>query len=337
MSVPSTSETRSIDVVCLGAAVVDLINVEPSTALDRVELFRRVAGGAPVNVAATMARLGRRAAVVTRLGDDTFGRFLRAELRRCDVLDDWLQIDPRERTTLVFHARAAGQDDFLVVRGADRELRLDSATRALIQQARIFHTSTFAFTVEPGRSAAVEAIELAAGAGCIVSLDPNYRARNWTSSDAFLPLMRHLLPLTTVIKPSLADAEAIWGPGLTPGDYIEQFHAYGAKQVLLTLGRDGVVVSDGTRVSRIPVIPIDVVDSSGVGDAFTAAASTALLDGHDLVTAARIATLMASFRLRLPDLAAPLPAWRVIVEQARSYEESTASMLLSPRPPRLSE
>jgi fructokinase len=333
-STPSAAKARPIDIVCLGAAVVDLINVDPSGTLDRVEIFRRMIGGAPVNVAATMARLGRRAAVVARVGDDTFGRFIQSELRRFGVLDDWLQIDPQERTTLAFHARSAGKHDFLVVRGADRELRLDGATQTLIKQAKALHTSTFALAAEPSRSAVIEAIEAAAAAGRIVSIDPNYRERNWRASDEFLPLLRHLLPLTTVIKPSLVDAEAIWGAGLSPGDYIERFHANGAKRVLLTLGRDGVVVSDGATIKRLPVAPIDITDSTGVGDAFTAAAIAALSDGHNLTTAARIATLVAAYRLRAMDLAAPLPAWPVIVEQARSYEQPTASLLISPRPPR---
>ncbi len=336
MSTPSAAKARPIDIVCLGAAIVELINVDPCEALDHVEIFRRTIGGAPVNVAATMARLGRRTAVVARIGDDTFGRFIRSELRRFGVLDDWLQIDPRERTTLGFHARSAGRDDFLAVRGADRELRLDDAAQTLIRQAKALHTSTFALAAEPSRSAAIEAIELAAAAGRIVSIDPNYRARNWSDSNEFMPLLRHLLPLTTLIKPSLTDAEAIWGAGLSPGDYIERFHASGAKRVLLTLGRDGVIVSDGTTVKRLPVAPIDITDASGAGDAFTAAAIAALLDGHSLTVAARIGTLVAAYRLRTMDLAAPLPAWPVIVEQARSYEQPTAALLISPRPPRSS-
>jgi fructokinase len=107
--------------------------------------------------------------------------------------------------------------------------------------------------------------------------------------------------------------------------------------VLLTLGRDGVLVSDGTTVSRLPVVPIEVANASGAGDAFTAAAIAALADGHSLTRAARIATLVAALRLRSVDPAAPLPAWPVIVEQARSYEQPTASLLISPTPPRPTE
>jgi sugar/nucleoside kinase (ribokinase family) len=55
-----------------------------------------------------------------------------------------------------------------------------------------------------------------------------------------------------------------------------------------------------------------------VGDAFTAAAIIALIDGHSLTMAARIATLVAAYRLQAMDIAAPLPAWRVLVEQART-------------------
>ena len=312
-------EKRSIDIVCLGSALIELIG--SGDTLEQVDTFQRSVGGATVNVAAAAVRLGRAAGLIARVGDDAFGRHIRAEARRLQIRDDWLQVDPVEPTTVAFLARAGGKPDFLSVRAADRQLILTDHTRELIRSAAALHTTTFALATDPIRSTTIEAIELAHGAGRIVSLDPNFRARNWPEAELLMPLLTHLLPLTTIIKPSLADAEAIWGPGLTPGDYIERFHAHGARQVLLTLGREGVIVSDGRTVQRLPAIPIASADTAGVGDAFTAGALAALIDRLDLVTAARIGMTVASYRLRVADRAAPLPAWSLIRDEARAAEE----------------
>ncbi len=320
----STGITRSadgVDLVVLGATMIDLIGTGQTAELEGVEAFSRVLGGAPSNVATTAVRLACRTAMVARVGDDPFGRYIRAELRHRQILDDWLQVDPDEATTIAFFAQSSAPRDFLIIRGADRYLKLDDATLSLIRHARAVHTTTFILSMEPSQSATIEGLELAHSAGLLVSLDPNFRANTWRNTHSFMPLLQHILPLTTVIKPSLKDAEQIWGPGLSPGDYIEQFHAHGAKQILLTLGKDGVIASDGQTVQRLPAIPVETTDTVGVGDAFTAGAIAALLDGYDLFTAARVGMVVASYRLRSPSYSGPLPRLTVLVDQAREGEE----------------
>lgn len=305
-----------VDIMCLGAVMIDLIGVEPSASLAGVETFRRMVGGATQNVATTAVRLGLTTAIATCVGDDAFGQFLHDELRRRGIRDTFVQVDPARHTTLAFFARQGEERTFEVVRGADQYFVLDADLRSAIEQAAALHITTFSLAVEPSRTAAITAVEQAHAAGRIVSLDPNYRAGNWPEPSSFMPLLRHLLPMTTVIKPSLQDAEAIWGAGLSPGDYVERFHAAGAQQVLLTLGREGVLVSDEAMSVRLPAVPVDATDTHGVGDAFTAGALAALLDGQDLVMAAQVGALVASYVLRAPDSLDPLPRWAALLAQA---------------------
>lgn len=317
----SDTAIPNLDIVCLGSLMVDLVGQAPDADVEHTTTYVRSLGGACTNVASTAARLGCRAAMISRVGDDAFGRFARSELRRFGIADHLLQVDPDRASSVMFVPQTLDRRDFVLVRGAEQMLVLDDATRQAIRDARALHTTTFALSREPCRSAAIEAVEIAHAAGRIVSLDPNFRSRSWPDRDELMPVLRHLLPLTTVIKPSLHDAEAIWGAGQTPGDYIDLFHAHGARQVMLTLGREGVVVSDGATVERIPVIPLAVPSTSGVGDAFTAAAITALLHGESLVKAAQLGTLVASLRLRNNDRAAPLPALPILLQQIRAGDD----------------
>ncbi len=311
---------KTLDLVCLGSLMIDLVGQTPGD-IQTITSYERVLGGSCANVASTAARLGCQTAVISRVGDDAFGRFTHSELHRFGIKDDWVQVDPRRASSVIFMSGTTSNRDFLLIRGADQHLALDDTSRAVIREARALHTTTFALSQEPCRTAAIEAIDIAHAAGHIVSLDPNFRARNWPNRKELLPLLRRLLPLTTVIKPSLQDAEAIWGAGQTPGDYIEHFHAHGARQIMLSLGREGVVVSDGRTLERISAIPLDVANTAGVGDAFTAAAITALLNGETLTDAARLGTLVAGHLLRNNDRTAPLPSLPALIQQIRSSDD----------------
>jgi fructokinase len=325
MSASSTAGNRAPSLVSLGAVMVDLMGIEPSDSLDGVETFKRSLGGASINVATTAVRLGLEAAVVCRIGDDAFGRYVRDGIRARRIRDEWLQVDPHEATTLAFFAQKGAARTFQVVRGADRQVTLTEEARAVIERAAALHATTFSLSMEPARAAVVEAIELAHAAGRVVSLDPNYRAGAWPEPSTFMPLLQHILPLTTVIKPSLRDAEAIWGRGLSPGDYIERFHGSGARQVLLTLGKQGVIVSDGVMVRRLPAVAVETPDAVGAGDAFTAGAITALIRKHDLLTAAQVGTVVAAYMLRAPRDTGPLPRWAALLQQATA-DDADASL-----------
>ncbi len=97
------STTRTpLDVLAIGRVGIDLYPDHDGIALDRVESFHRYLGGSPTNVAVAAARLGYRAAVITRTGTDPFASFVHRELRRLGVLDHFVSEVPGTTTTLAF-------------------------------------------------------------------------------------------------------------------------------------------------------------------------------------------------------------------------------------------
>src|ERR671932_716499 len=99
MGAPSTANDVDIDIVVFGALMADLTGTAPHAALESVEIFRRTLGDASSNVATTAVRLGRRVAMIARIGDDAFGRYVRTELRQRRILDNWLTIGQQEATS----------------------------------------------------------------------------------------------------------------------------------------------------------------------------------------------------------------------------------------------
>ena len=142
-------------------------------------LFEANPGGAPCNVLAMLVRLGRRAAFVGKVGEDLFGRMLKAAIQECGIDASGLCLDPAAHTTLAFVQNAPdGDREFSFYRdpGADELLTTEELPKI---EARIFHFGSLSLTREPVRSATRSAVERAKEAGAVISFDPNLRASLW--------------------------------------------------------------------------------------------------------------------------------------------------------------
>lgn len=286
-----------LDLLAVGELLVDFISTEPHPKLEDADVFRRYLGGAPTNVAVTVAHLDGNAAVAARIGPRAMGRFLRRELRRHGLRTDCVVEDPDCPTTLSLIARTTGTPDFQIFRGADANLeRADIPTMAL-QAARAVHTSAFALSREPCRSAVQEVLREAHAAGKLVSLDANYRPVVGPEPEEALEVFSDIGPLVHFIKASLDDAESLFGFGVSPEAYVDQFHDLGVKTVVLTRGHEGILVSDGEQVQRLPVREVPVADVTGAGDAFWGGFLVAWLDGNSLKRCALFAREIAERKL----------------------------------------
>ncbi len=294
---PRPRPSGDLDLLAVGEAVVDLISVEETDSLRDARAFRLHVGGSPANIARTVARLGGRAALVARVGDDPFGRLLRAELEEAGVLCDHLLLDPDARTTVIFVSHTRGTPDFLAYRDADFRLTPEQVTGEAIRRARVVHVSAFALSRPPARYAAEQALRLGHAQGCVLSVDPNYSPRLWPDRADALKTMEQALSLATLTKPSLDDARRLFGPGLSPEDCIRRFHELGPPVVVLTMGPEGVLVSEGGHIQHIPALPVPIADATGAGDAFWGGFLVALLDGFPLSDCARFAQHVAARKL----------------------------------------
>lgn len=295
----------SLDFLAIGETLVDFISEEKVDSLRDARIFRKVQGGAPANIAANIAKLGGRAAVISKIGAGAFGQFLKAELERHGVSTEYLVMDHRVRTSFVFVARSSSTPDFSSSRNGDYQLEPGEIDERAIARARLVHASTFALSREPCRSAVKRAFQLAQKQKKIVSLDPNYSSIIWPDKREALRVLEEMLSYATFSKPSLDDAQRIFGAGYTPEKYIELFHQLGPAVVVFTMGNQGTLLSQGGQLTHIPARPVRVADVTGAGDAFWAGFLVALLDGHPLERCALFAREIAEFKL---GAVGPLPA-----------------------------
>jgi fructokinase len=292
------SSREPLDLLAVGETLVDFISVEQTDSLRNATTFRRYLGGSPANIAVNVSKLGGASAVVSKTGIGAFAQFIKSELQRHGVSTEYLIMDHHNRTTVAFVSSTSGRPDFEIARSGDYLLRPEEVSEEAVERARVVHASTFALSREPCRSAVRKVFRLAHEGGKIVSLDPNYSGRIWPHHKEARRVLQEMYRYVNITKPSLDDAGRIFGREFEPEHYIEMFHDLGAEVVILTMGKEGVLISDdGRLVGHVPTRPVEVKDATGAGDAFWAGFLVALLDGNPLERCALFARELVELKL----------------------------------------
>jgi 2-dehydro-3-deoxygluconokinase len=265
-------------------------------------------GGDTMNCAIAAARQGARAAYITRLGDDEFGRqFL--QLWRDEGLDtSGVAIDRQAHTAVYFitHGPAGHVFSYLRKGSAASRLRPADLPLQLITRTRYFHTSGISQAISDSACDAVfAAIDAAKSAGAAFVYDSNLRLRLW-------PLARAREVITATLSQadyfllSLEDAQSLCGLR-NPDAIVDWCHRAGAGVVALKLGADGVIGSDSTRRERIEGYKVDCVDATGAGDCFAGALLARMSAGDDFWQGLRFANAAAALTTTGYGAVAPLP------------------------------
>jgi fructokinase len=219
--------------------------------------------------------------LIATVGDDVFGRKIVHDLEEVGV-DCALRMDAGHFTTLAFVKQGTGGDrDFQFSSGAHDYLLPEQITPEEVAAVRVLHYGSISLRAPASREATLKAIRLAKEAGVLTSCDPNWRADLWHDQDAGRAAMIEAISQADILKISDADLHFL-SPDCGP-DYAPALDAIGfrGRLVAVTLGREGAWYRAGDRCGRVPSPHVQVVETTGAGDAFIAALLDSLL-AHDL-------------------------------------------------------
>jgi 5-dehydro-2-deoxygluconokinase len=283
---------------------VDLYPEQIGVELKDVRTFAKSLGGSPANVAVGAARLGHRAAVVTKVGDDGFGAYVRQALHEFGVDARWVGTDPKLRTPLVF-CEVHPPDHFPLLfyrqpKAPDMNLRLEDLDLGAIAKAPILWTSGTGLSDEPSRSATLAAIESATGT---VIHDLDHRAQLWPSTEEARRWAERAMTRASIVVGNLDEVEMAVG-SRDPDRAADAILAQGPRLVVVKRGGDGAYARTATERVEVPVVPVEVVCGLGAGDAFGAGLVHGLLGGWDLrrtLTFANAAGAIVASRLACAD------------------------------------
>ncbi len=299
-------DLSDLEVLTFGRSSVDLYPEQHNVALADVETFRKSIGGSPTNVAVAAARLGRRAALINRVGDDAFGAYIRQGLRRFGVHDAFITTDPVLLTPVVFCELMPPEDPVIYFyrepRGPDMNVSVDDLPTEAIRSVPLFWTAASRFAEEPSRTAAMEALRSRARASHTV-LDLDYRPMFWSSREQASEFISPSIDLCTVVVGNRDECEVALGTG-EPDAAADRMLERGVSLAVVKLGSDGVLVATAESRTIIDPIRVPVVCGLGAGDAFGGSLCHGLLAGwspDEIVSRANAAGAIVAGRLMCSD------------------------------------
>ena len=267
-----------IDVVALGELLIDFTNVSADN--DGYPTMAAHPGGAPANFLAALAKYGTNAALLGKVGTDTFGKLLIGTLKDAGIETAGLVQSGDVFTTLAFVTLdETGDREFSFARkpGADTQLRFEELDLSLIDQAKVFHFGTLSLTDEPARTTTYQAVAYAKSKGKLITYDPNLRKPLWSSLDTARLQLLWGLQQADVVKISDEEVEFLFGLAPEAGA-AHILSEYGVKLVFVTCGPDGCYFSNGIAQGHVESLQnIKVVDTTGAGDIFGGSALWKLL------------------------------------------------------------
>ena len=305
------------EILAVGELLIDFISTSYADSLDDVSTFERLPGGSPANMAGNLARLGQAAGLVATVGQDDMGTYLKAFVEGLQLDVSGLR-QASVPTTLILVTKSKEVSNFEAYRLADCEIQSDQLPEAVLDQLKVLHTTCFALSREPARSAILSAAQRVTKAGGQISIDANYAAKIWPDQQEAQRIVSSYCALGAMVKFSDVDWERLYGQPITePKEAAAFLHGLGAKIVCITLGEKGCFVSNTEEQHYVPTRPINVVDTTGAGDAFWSGFLCAFLDGYGLHECALAGRRMAEIKLQH---FGPLPA---IVDRTKVYEDFT--------------
>lgn len=280
-------------VVTLGAHILDVLARPVESIPDGqdtvvVDEIRVTAAGAAAGTAVALARLGNDVVSVGAVGDDDLGDLLVRIMERNGVDVRGLVRRTADQTSAsILPIRPDGGRPSFHVPGANLTLTAGAVGPGLLSAADIVHLGGPDVTFGLNDPAFFEMLAQARGTGTVVTMDLLSTMPDLLrGAAAFLPHVDHFLP-------NEEQAVAMTGHD-DPDKAARALLAQGPRTVVITLGGEGSLVATAGGVERLPVLPVDVVDTTGCGDAYCAGFITGLARGLDVLEAARWGTAAAA-------------------------------------------
>jgi 5-dehydro-2-deoxygluconokinase len=288
------------DLITMGRVGVDLYPEQIGVPLAEVRTFAKSLGGSATNVAVAAARLGVRAAVITKVGDDPFGPYVRDALEGFGVDPRWVGTHPTLRTPVVF-CEIFPPDDFPLLfyrepTAPDMTLARDELDLDAIRAAQVFWTTGTGLSDEPSRTATLSALEArdASAPDAITVHDLDHRPMFWSDASEAGVWAREALRHATVAVGN-RDEVAVAVGTRDPGEASAALLALGVRMAIVKQGPDGVLVRTAGGVAEVPPVAVEVVYGLGAGDAFGGALVYALLHGFEPERAVRLANAAGAY------------------------------------------
>lgn len=270
------------DVLTVGRSGVDVYPLQVNTPLDKVQTFQKFLGGSPMNVAVAAAQLGEDVAILTGVGNDPFGKYVRDEMRRLGVSDEFVITDPNLNTPVTFSELVA-EAPFYFYRepsAPDLQIKVSDLPEEQVKNAKVFWFSGTGLCEDPSYSTHIAAFKMR-GRKQYTVFDMDWRPVFWDSVDLAKQRYSEALEYTDVAVGNREECEIAVGES-DPDRAADALLERGVKIAIVKKGAEGSLAKTADERLEIPVLPTTVINGAGSGDAFGGSLIHGLLQGWDL-------------------------------------------------------
>lgn len=294
------------DFLVIGRVGMDMYPDPPGTATEDAETVTVGLGGSSANIAVGICKLGGQAALVTRVSDDSVGRYCTNQLAKYGV--DATHVTPiggEYRNSLAVYETRVEDHQSVIYRNGAADFQMDTADVSAVDYGSYgaLITAGTVFAAEPSRSATFHAFALAKKSGVPIIFDVDYRPYSWPSAQV----------ASDVLSRAAAECDMIVGNdeefGFMAGD-IDKGLAKArdlanttATIVVYKMGPKGAITFANGEEIHTGIYPVDALKPTGAGDSFMAGMVTSIADGHDLKTAILRGSACASVTVSRPGCA----------------------------------
>lgn len=278
---------HSLDVITIGEAMAMFVATQTGDLAEVEQFIKRVAG-AELNVATGLARLGLKVGWVSRVGNDSFGRFVLNSLKKEGIDAQGVALDERYATGFQLKSKVENGTDPIVEYfrkgSAASHLSVADYNEAYFSAARHLHLSGVAAALSASSyELLAHTARTMKAQGKTLSFDPNLRPLLWKSEAEMVEKLNRLAFQADWVLPGLREGMILTGQQ-TPEGIADFYLRHGVKAVVLKTGADGAwyKTADGEKGSVAPVKVDNVVDTVGAGDGFAVGVISALLEGRTL-------------------------------------------------------
>ncbi|MCX4093989.1 5-dehydro-2-deoxygluconokinase [Nocardia sp. alder85J] len=300
------ASAAGLEALTIGRVGVDLYPEQSGVPLAGVRTFAKSLGGTATNVAVAAARLGRRTAVLTKVGPDGFGDYVRTALREFGVSPQYVSTAPDLRTPVVFcELNPPADPPLLFYRSPiapDLTLTPDEVPWQVVEQVPLLWVTGTGVSVEPARGTQHEVLRRRDRRGHTV-LDIDYRPMFWPDAATARREIGAMIEQVTVVVGNRAEMEVAVGTA-DPDAAADRLLGRGVRLAVVKRGADGVLIATESERWTVPPCRVEVVCGLGAGDGFGGALVHGLLAGWDpqrLAAYANAAGALVASRLACAD------------------------------------
>lgn len=295
--------------VIIGRAGIDFFT-DPGVRAEDAERVGVGLGGSAANIGAGICRLGGKAALVTRVSDDSIGSFCIRQLEKYGVETAHVRpVGGEYRNSLAFYETVSEDHRNVIYRNGAADFQMDEGDVSVVDYARFgaMITAGTVFAAEPSRSASFMAFERAKAAGLPIIFDVDYRPYSWPSASVAADVLSRAAALSNMIVGN--DVEF----GFMAGNYdkglekARELARTSAQLVIYKMGEEGAITITRDAEFKTGIYPVTAIKPVGAGDSFMSGLLTSIASGYSLKEAVLRGSACASIVVSKPGCASAMP------------------------------